>query len=121
MFHVTDHRWFDLINCQKLPSLMDLNRVFNWLLLISPPAIPQLDGDLHALSLIDLDSVGLGWYKDRIAGYSAPSQEKCLTESASAAAININEQYGCPLECPDQQINSSDFLSLAEGSNSNCY
>lgn len=73
-----------------------------------PPAIPLLEGDLHALGLIDLDSVGLGWYREgrsSTAGYSLPAQAH---HSAVQSAI-ISEHY--PLNCNDTQLNSSELLA----------
>jgi hypothetical protein len=37
-----------------------------------PPAIPHLQGDLHALRWINLDAHGLGFYKEQNGGYSLP-------------------------------------------------
>ena len=39
-----------------------------------PPSTPHLDGDLHALKLINLDQIGLGFYKERIGANSSISQ-----------------------------------------------
>jgi hypothetical protein len=83
-----------------------------------PPAIPLLDGDLHALSLIDLDSVGLGWFRDRVSGHSAHAAASAVNiESSAPASIIHSEHYGGLHECQDAPIDSSEFLTLAEGNN----
>ena len=89
------------------------------------PDHPLLEGDIHALSMIDLDQVGLGYYKDKL-GFSSTAASTSASaaaavsatydQSAAAQAIAqsvsqtaISEHY--QLDCPDQPIDASEILN----------
>jgi len=90
------------------------------------PDHPLLEGDIHALSMIDLDQVGLGYYKDKLgfsstaastsASAAAAAVSATYDQSAAAQAIAqsvsqtaISEHY--QLDCPDQPIDASEILN----------
>jgi hypothetical protein len=72
------------------------------------PEHPLLEGDLHALGFIDLDTVGLGFYKDRL-GYSHSQHV-----STSHTSTVISESYPSVNDCPDQPIDASELLGLVQ-------
>jgi hypothetical protein len=55
-----------------------------------PPDIPILEGDIQALRLIDLDSVGLGHIKDRIGSLGGAREQ---VENQCYSAESVAEQH----------------------------
>jgi hypothetical protein len=73
-----------------------------------PPEIPILEGDIHALRLIDLDSVGLGFAKEKVSGYA--EQER---HSYSAETIGITHDHSYLNETSSHQTFITDTCNGA--------